>query len=450
MTVTRLRTDELASAWVGDRCTPFQLGLVGAFDAAPFRRPDGTLDIPRVRGELAGRARRVPALALRVVRTRFGQGRPVWAADPLFDPAAHVGWTTLPAAADLTSWAANEVVRPLPKDRPLWRVEVVDGLRDGRFAVIIVVHHLVADGLAGVALAGQLLDAGPDAVVAPVPPGRTPALPSHRELVREHVKEVRSALRRAVRPPRGGRPGGSAGLAQLRTAMADFAGPEPVTSLPRRVGPGRRLAVVTEPLEDLRCTAHALSVTMNDLLLAAVTGGLRALLIARGEDITGLVLRTTVPAATGRAGQVAGMLVVRLPVGEPDPARRLTLITAATRPGKSRLRASGRDGAAVLDLPVPIARPVVRLARRLGSRRISLSVSDVVGPTAPLWLAGARLLDATPVAPLVPAVPLSVAALSYCGALAVSVNADASVTDLGRLADGLTGSFAVLHALACA
>ena len=89
MVLTRLRMDELVNAWVSDENTPFQIALLGTFDAGPFRRPDGTVDVPRIRRELTARAHRVPALGRRVVWTRLGEGRPVWAADP-----AATGWST--------------------------------------------------------------------------------------------------------------------------------------------------------------------------------------------------------------------------------------------------------------------------------------------------------------------------------------------------------------------
>ena len=169
MALTRLRMDELVNAWVGDDDTPFQIALLGVFDAAPFLRPDATLDVPRIRRELAVRARVVPALGRRVVWTRPWEGLPVWAPDPSFDPDRHIEAATLPPGSELPDWAANRIVRPLPLDRPLWRAEVVDGLPGQRFAVVIVVHHVAADGVTGVALAGSLLDPSADARPGPSP-----------------------------------------------------------------------------------------------------------------------------------------------------------------------------------------------------------------------------------------------------------------------------------------
>jgi len=136
-----------------------------------------------------------------------------------------------------------------------------------------------------------------------------------------------------------------------------------------------------------------------------------------------------------------GMMVIDLPVAEPDPLRRLALINHATTTRKARLRAVGGNVTDILHMPLPLVRAFVRWGRRVGSSRINLSVSNVPGPAAPLWLAGARMLEAVPVAPLVPLVPFSAAALSYDGSLAVAVNADATVVDLDLVKAGMTRSF---------
>jgi WS/DGAT/MGAT family acyltransferase len=440
--------DELVNAWVADRFTAFQIALLGVFDAAPFLLSDGALDVPRIRRELGARARRVEALRRRVVWTRFGEGMPVWAADPSFDPDQHIESASFPAGADLATWAADRIVRPLPLDRPLWRAEVVDGLPGERFALIVVVHHVAADGLTGVAVAGSLLDGSPDAAPSDIPVPTAPPLPSHADLIRDRLRGLAAALRSA-------RPLSGAGfrrlrsmVRQLRDASADLRTRTSETSLPRQVGPTRRLVVVREPLDELRRTGHALGATVNDLLLASVSGGLRALLSARGDDVAALRLRTSVPAATGAGHQASGIMLVDLPVGEPDPLRRLAAIHATTARAKGRLYAGAGDLTEVVHLPIPLARIGMRWMRRFGGTRVSLFVTDVPGPQAPLWLAGARMLEAVPVAPLVQHVGLGVAALSYAGELAVSVHADGSVADLQLLADGMAADFVAFRAAA--
>jgi WS/DGAT/MGAT family acyltransferase len=420
------------------------------FDATPFLRPDGTVDVGHIRRELALRAGRVPDLRRRVVWTRLGEGRPVWAPDPAFDADAHIEPVSLPPGADLADWAANRSVRPLRLDRPLWRAEVVDGLPGQRFAVLIVVHHIAADGMTGVVLAGSLLDPSPDHPPASVvlPPG--PPLPSHRDLLADRLQRVRIALRHAGRP-------GAGTLHRLRSlarqahdASSDLRTRTSVTSLPRTVGPSRRLVMVRQPLDELRRTGHAIGVTVNDQLLAGVAGGLRELLRERGNDVDSLRVRASVPAATGVGGQASGIMLVDLPVAQSDPLRRLTMVNAATTAAKRRLYAGAPDVTDVMHLPVPLARLGIRWMRRFGGTQVSLFVTDVPGPAAPLWLAGARLLEAMPIAPLVQHVGLDVAALSYAGDLAVSVQADGSVTDLQVLADGMTRSFDAFRAAASA
>jgi diacylglycerol O-acyltransferase / wax synthase len=143
-------------------------------------------------------------------------------------------------------------------------------------------------------------------------------------------------------------------------------------------------------------------------------------------------------------------MLVDLPVTEPDSLRRLEIVTAATSSAKRRLYAGAPDITDVMHLPVPPARVGMRWMRRFGGTRVSLFVTDVPGPSTPLWLAGARLLEALPVAPLVQHVGLGVAALSYAGDLAVSVQADGSVSDLQVLADGMSRSFGAFRAAASA
>ena len=452
----RLRPADLANLWAESPGMPSQIALLAQFDAGPFAVA-GRLDAERVRAELARRAWRVPALVRRVVWTRPGQGRPAWAPDPGFDPTRHITCTRLPQGDDLARWCANRVVRPLDRARPLWRAEVVDGLPAGRFGLLVVLHHVLADGLTGVALAAALLDGEPDAGPADPVAAPPPAVPTARDLVADNFRTrlggLSAALRRTARIPRtlrhwGTEAGGAGGAGktrarQLRDASADVRAMAPRTSFPRRVGSGRRLAVVHLPLGKLRAAAHTHGATINDLLLAAVCGGLRDLLRSRGDSVADLVLRASFPVGE-MAGQHAGMLLVGLPVHEPDPLRRLATINTATTAMKARVRAGGGDVFDVLHLPGPLARLAVRWMRRIARRHINLFVTNVPGPTRPLWLAGARLLDAVPVAPLTADVPLGVAALSYGDILAVSINADAAVTDLDVLARGIERGFAEL------
>lgn len=439
MVLTRLRMGELVNAWVGDDSTAFQIGLLAVFEGGPFAGPRGVVDADRVADELARRASGVPELTKRVLWTRLGEGRPVWVDDPDDRVEHHVATHRVPPGEDLATWAANRTASPLDLESPLWRADVVAGLPAGRFAVLLVVHHVLVDGLAGVRLLTSLLDA-PDAVRVDPPPRAPGPLPSRRELVGDNLRFWRR--RRAATPRASGRLLTRARrvVAQYREAMSEVAAPLPGIALSRTVGPTRRMSVTTVALEPLRSAARARGATVNDLLLAAVGQGMRDLLVARRECHESLFVRAIIPVALERVGQAASMMVVDLPAGEPDPARRLATIVRRTTARKARLRATGGTAPDLPSLPVPVARLVIPWARRRGSARIHLSVTNVPGPTGSMWFAGARLLDAVPIAPLVPLVPLTVAALSYAGRLTVAVNADGAIHDLDVLGDGIAAS----------
>jgi diacylglycerol O-acyltransferase / wax synthase len=241
---SRLTLGELANVWVDEPTAPFHIALAGEFDAIPFLREDGSLDVERVRGELVRRVDRVPLLRRRVVWTRLGQGRPYWADDSAFDPARHVTIGSLPGGEIFHAWCAQAILRPLDRSRPLWRAEVVPGLHDGRFGVLIVVHHVVAGGLAGVALAAALLDTDP---------GEPPEQPVEAA---DAARSPASTVATAGVPRRGLPERVRHRWRQLADAAADFRTRAPVTSLSHPIGPGRRLATVRLPLEQLQEVGH--------------------------------------------------------------------------------------------------------------------------------------------------------------------------------------------------
>jgi diacylglycerol O-acyltransferase / wax synthase len=414
-----LRAEDLANLWVEDRCTPFHIALVGELDPGPLRTEDGSPDLARCAAELGARVHRVPALGRRLVRRRLGTARPVWRPDPTDRPEDHISCLLLPAGTDFVAWCGDRVLRPLDRAHPLWRLDVVGGLPGGRVGLLVVVHHIVADGLTGVAMISRLLDGGSATESAPSPAPR------------------------AHPPP----PSGSL-VSDARAGLRDFGTRTSRTSLPRRLGPRRRLLVVEQPVDELRRVGHALGATVNDLLVAAATGGLRSLLAARGDLHPGLTARASVPVGRQGAGQTAGILAADLPVAEEDPLARLATIVRQTSAAKQRIRAGGGHVMAVTRLPLPLAHLAVRGLRLVAGSRIGLFVTDVPGPSGPLDLAGARLVRAVPVAPLVQGVPIGVAALSYDGTLAIAVNADAAVSDVQVFADGMRGEFRLLAAAA--
>ena len=223
----------------------------------------------------------------------------------------------------------------------------------------------------------------------------------------------------------------------LRGLREEIPSRAPATVLTGRIGYQRQLRVVRQPLERLRTTAHDLGCTINDLLLAAVTHGLREMLCAGGDCDAAMMLRATVP--VGKAnGHEGGMIAVTLPVGLTDPVDRLRHIVAET----SQLKQSPDGGVAgIVSLPATLARLGVLWARHTAAAHINLYVTNVPGPPFPLYLAGARLHDVVPLAPLVAGVRLSVTALSYDGVLSVALLADGALDDFAAMAAGVESGF---------
>jgi WS/DGAT/MGAT family acyltransferase len=272
-----------------------------------------------------------------------------------------------------------------------------------------------------VAAFGALLDLTAE-VATPVAAPWTPApIPTAGQLLHDNLRRRRQGLQRAW-----------AGLAQRgRTRPASPAWREflaeraPRTSLNRPIGADRRLAIVRSRLAVAKQVAHAHQAKVNDVVLAAVAGGLRQLLGHRGEDVQELVLRAMVPVSLHheQPGQASGnqdaMMVVPLPLGEPDPVRRLQLIAAETAARKHTARPQGASG-------VMRFAAVQRASSRLLAyqRFLNLSVTNVPGPPVPLYLAGARLLELFPVVAIMGNVTLGVGVLSYAGQLNFTAVAD--------------------------
>jgi diacylglycerol O-acyltransferase / wax synthase len=440
--VERLGAGDLATLWAEEPATPFHIGLAGLLEPGRLVDERGRLRLRELRAAVDARLARVPELRRRIRWTGFGEGRPAVVDDHEFGIARHVTAVDLGGVDEpaFWSWSANQTLQPLDREHPLWRVTFATGLAGGQVGVLVVLHHALADGMAGAALAGRLLDPAPDTVAAPRPWRPAPApgpLALAVDAVAGRLGTIGAALRHLPDAPRAIRVAGRDAAATTRAALAQAA---PATSLDHAVGPGRRLIVIRRPLEQVKQAGRAHGATVNDVLLAAVAGGLRQLLAGRGEPVEGLELRVSVPVgAPGRARNAGGStpMVLPLPVGPLDPADRLARIVAVTRTAKAARDRRYRGLLASPLLPTSLLRLGVRWLRSHGGGKVNLYVTNVPGPPRPLWLAGARLRTAAPIAPLVAGVPVAVAALSYAGELVISMQADDAVTDLDTLAGGV-------------
>ena len=435
----RLSAEDRLVLWP-DPVWPQDIGALVLLDGTDLIDESGRLRIERLRAAIAARLPAVPRFRQVLLTPRRGLGRPLWVDDAAFDLDAHVRVAPLPAPADEAALLRRVETlrrRRLDRTKPLWEIWFLPGLPDRRVGVFFRLHHVVADGIAGVATMGALLGGTPAAPQPPTPTAWTPTAPPTQAAL--FVDNVRTRLRGLAGAP--GRMRAAVrevpGIRQeVRELLAADAGV--VTSLNRVIGAERRLALARAGLPGIVRVAAAHGATVNDVLLAVTAGGLRALLAARGELTDDLVVRVVVPVtlrpADQRAratGNLIGQMVVPLPVGTADPLARLEAIAAETARRKARRRAS----LATLFRGRLVSGVLLKLMAR---RPVNVETADLPGPTEPVFLAGAEVLEVFPLLNLVGTVSLGVGALSYAGRFGIMTVADAdSVGDLDVFAEGL-------------
>ena len=441
--------------YLEDRSAHMHVGSVCVFEGpAPGQE--------ELRDVIASRLHRVPRYRQRVLFPLLAAGRPVWVDDARFDLAYHVRRTALPAPGgpeQLHQLAGRLLAQRLDRDKPLWELWLAEGLEGGGFALVAKTHHCMIDGLSGVDLAGALLDADPGAPRAPPPPWHPRPAPdpvtlAARSLVdqaRHPLDLVRGALdetaatRQAVLELAGGLVP-LLGLSRM--------GRPPRCSLNQRIGPHRRLETVALELAAVKRVRAALGGTVNDVLLAVVTGGLRALLRARGEapreELRAMVpVSVRVEGARGTMGNQVTAVFCPLPVGEPDPVARLARIARETRGLKEGRQAVGALALTRLGelAPPALAAQAARLEAVTGF--MNVVVTNVPGPQFPLHLLGRRLLRWYPVVPLARLQTIGVAILSYDGGVGIGLLGDADrARDLPTLARALPAALDELVAAA--
>jgi diacylglycerol O-acyltransferase len=448
MGIDRAGSADLAFLAMDGRGHPEQFAAVLTLD-----RP---LD-PAVAGRLlAERVTAVPRLRQKLLRTPPGCGRPVWVDDPTYDVRRQLSRIALPPPGDeqaLLDAALAATVRPLPRDRPLWRAVLVDGPAGGVTAVVLVLHHVLADGLAGLAVLAQLLDQPEQADAQVLGPGRDetggPVAPRPPPGVTRLAAEAFRGRVTAVRHlPRTWRL-----LRESMTAGGGLAAPHAAAcSLLRPTGQRHAVVAVHADLRRLRAAAHAHGGTVNAALVAAVTGALHRLLTARGEPIERLALAMPVAgrpaAAADRLGnQVSPLLIDVAVTGE--AGERIARIAAAVR-----ARRDLAAGPSALGLFGPVFRAVAALGGYHWylnrQQRLHTLVSYVRGPDQPGRFAGATVDAVVPISIGESGnITVSFVAMSYAETLTVTAVADPDhCPDLGLLSRALRAELDALTAAA--
>jgi WS/DGAT/MGAT family acyltransferase len=397
----------------------------------------------------------VPRYRQKLAFVPFGQGRPVWADDPHFNPRYHIRHTGLPHPEDVTELkqlAGRIFSQRLDRSKPLWELWLVAHMAGERFAVIAKTHHALVDGISGVDITTVLFDASAE----PLQPPKTPApwvarpLPGQAKLLGDALLERSTVPGEMLRGARAMLRAPRKALSHLKetvvgvgaTTLAGVSAPAPHSPFNVDITSHRRYTWVDGDLQQFKAIKNALGGTLNDVVLAVVSLALGRHMRAQGLNTEGLVLKAMVPVSVraeverGALGNRVAAMWAPLPVGVPDPAECL----AQVRLEMDGLKHSGQAvGAEVLTNLSQAARLQAR------QRFFNLVVTNVPGPQFPLYLLGHKLKALYPVVPLARRQALGIAVMSYDGHLGFGLLADYdALPELETIAYELDRSIAAL------
>lgn len=423
--------------------------------------PAGGIDpVEALRERVAAAVRDAPRCGQRLIPTPLGVAPPAWVDDPDFDPRRQVRrvHATEPVDRDaLLSAVSRSMCERLERDRPLWSIDVLEGLEDGHVAYILKIHHCMADGTGALRIGSALLwgpgrdPSAPD-TRAPWPvtvgstPGRAGLLASG---VRARVREASSTATGGVRAATS-RSGWRSAATEIARAPATIS--RELRSSPDRspldapISRARSVALLSIPLEGLRGGAHAAGGTLNDAILAAVAGGLRRWLVHRGTPLPKMRVKVPVSMHSDEEGPAAlgnrdSFFFVDLPLAEPDPLRRLKAIRDETTLRKREHDAETLD--VLFNDLAHVSRRVYRRADAIAGRPgvFSLCVSNVPGPRDRREVLGGPIRELHSLAEVGEHHGLRVSALSHAGTVSLGLCADAAaISDLDVLAAALEES----------
>lgn len=424
--------------------TPMHVGSVLVFEAPGFSYEE-LLD------HVASRIELVPRYRQRVREIPLRMYRPVWVDDDDFDLTAHVRRTSIarPGTREqLDELAARLFSRPLDRARPLWEMYLIEGLEGDRVALVTKTHQAMIDGLATVDIDQVLLDREPAPMSQPTVQWTPRSEPGDLELMLSAVNDTLTdralaldTARKAIGDVSHLAGAVLSGAWNLATAAAHIARPIDSSPLNVPITQARSLATADLRLERLKRIRRVFGVSLNDVALAVIAGGLRSWLLSRGKGVTGAYeLRALVPMSTRRddpetQNNVSAFLV-GIPVGEPDPVVRLRRISYELAQLKDVGQLLGAD--AMISIagfgPPTLHALGARIGARLTKRVYNLVITNAPGPQRPLYLGTTRLLASYPFVPLTDHQALGVGVTSYDGGVHLGLTAaTAALPDLAEL-----------------
>jgi diacylglycerol O-acyltransferase len=440
----RLSALDASFLYLEQPTTPMHVGAVSI-----FRRPKVGFDYDRLVELIDQRIALVPRYRQKVRHVPGNLARPVWIDDPDFDVAYHVRRSALPkpgSDAQLTELVARLMSRPLDHTRPLWEMYLVEGLAQGRTAVLTKTHQAMVDGISAIDIGQVILDVSAEPRVIAEELWMPRPEPSDAQLVLAAVAEAvarpgvivdnaRSAAGDAMATV--SKIAGAAG--QLFSMARTASRRAPGSPLNVDISTQRRFAIARTELNAYRKIRAAHGCSVNDVVLSVVSGALRNWLLSRGEPVAASSsVRAMVPlsvrgeadvpssATSGSLGNRVSSFLVDLPVGEPSPVVRLHHVTHAMREHTSTGQSVGADTLVRIGgfAPPTLHALGARAASGISKRIFNLVVTNVPGPQFPLYAAGARMLEMFPVVPLAKGQALAIGLTSYDGGVYYGFNGD--------------------------
>ena len=447
----RLSAIDASFLYMEEASTPMHIGGV-----AIFKVSEESFDADQLMELVDERLAMVPRYRQRVREVPARLAAPVWTDDETFDLSYHVRRAALPRPGtdeQLHELVARVLSRPLDRGRPLWEIYLVEGLVDDRFAIVTKSHQALVDGISAIEIGEVLFDNAPQPAEAHDASWRPAREPSDVRLLTDAVKELahrptvlldvtRKGLSDLGRTF--GRLGSAAGgVVRMAQTVARTA---PSSPLNVEIGEARRFATTSTDLDLYKRIRKSHGGDVNDVVLAVVTGGLRAWLQTRGEPVTSRsTVRALVPVSINEedgSDQVTSF-VVDLPTGEGSPVVRLHQVSYAMRANLEAQRAVSAERLAGLAgfAPPTLHALGARVASGLSRHVFNLVITNVPGPQEPRYLAGAQLLEAYPVSPLAKGQALSIGVTSYDGRVYFGLFGDRdAMPDLDVLAQCLHDS----------
>ncbi|MBW2289671.1 MAG: wax ester/triacylglycerol synthase family O-acyltransferase [Deltaproteobacteria bacterium] len=429
--MSSMRLSGIDAAYLAAELPGNQLHLMAILRLDPASL-EGGYHFDKLRAFIQERLPEIPPLRRRLVEVPFGIDRPRWVETDDIDLDLHVRRAALPSpgsARELAAMASEINARPLDRDRPLWEITVVEGLASGEIALIAKLHHAMMDGMVGVRYLAALLGTDGPRTQEPVEQRPADPVPSEIQLLAEAVPEVLS------RPFRLARATGRTLFSLISSSVAQFTSgeveqpdptPDPVvpqTLFNQRTGPHRTLAYASAPMATIRMICRATDATVNDVVLALVSGAARSYLLDR-DQLPEESLVAGIPASTHQEGDELAnsytLLFPTLATDREDPLERLYAIRDSSREQKASRRATAGDDllSEWTDIPPPwlygaAARLYVgtHIIERMDSPFFNLLISSVPVPPIPLTFAGMKVTGIHPLGPIYDGLLLNITAL---------------------------------------